>query len=435
MNLLTSLWRRYSSAHAQRQRSCIARPTLEGLEERALLSASIVEFAKLPSIPASPQSITRGPDGNYYFTEYTYSKIGKMDAAGHLLAEYRVAGFPMGITVGANGNLWFTEYFGNKVGTIKTDGTGFHDYAVGAGPVGITAGPDGKLWFAEQTANKVGTIKTDGTGFQDYAVGRLPQAITTGPDGKIWFTETGINKVGCLNTDGTGLTHVFAGWFPAGITAGPDGNIWVTSGALNSIGKIKTNGTGFTSYPVGMSPSAITSGPDGNIWFSQTYSNSIGQFNPTTSKLTEYVIPTLRSYPGGLAAGPGGPGGALVYFTERAGNRLGAVVNSLTGGVLVSHSVPVGNPVTVGVGGKQASGLVLSLLARGNSVVSPPVVPNAGSASATVVSGPAGVLAGTTPVSASKALPQVTLGHSSTPANAPVDVLFGNFKPALESAL
>jgi virginiamycin B lyase len=186
MNLLTSLWQRRSgSAHGQRQRSCTARLNLEGLEERALLSASIVEFAKLPSIPTSPQSITRGPDGNYYFTEYTYSKIGKMNAAGTLLAEYRVAGFPMSITVGSNGNLWFTEFYSNKVGTIKTDGTGFHDYAVGAGPVGITAGPDGKLWFAEQTAGKVGVIKTDGTGFQDYTVGRLPQAITIGPDGKI----------------------------------------------------------------------------------------------------------------------------------------------------------------------------------------------------------------------------------------------------------
>jgi hypothetical protein len=203
----------------------------------------------------------------------------------------------------------------------------------------------------------------------------------------------------------------------------------VTSGALNSIGKIKTNGTGFTSYPVGMSPSGITSGPDGNLWFSETYSNSIGQFNPTTSKLTEYALPTLRSYPGGLVAGPGGPGGALVYFTERSRNRTGAVMNPASTGPLVSHSVVVSS------GSKQANGLVLSRLASGNIVVSPPVVPNAGQTGAIVVSGQPSVLAPTTPLSTGKSLQQAPSGHGSTRANGPADVLFSNFKPALEAAL
>jgi virginiamycin B lyase len=429
MNLLTSLWRRYSgSAHGQRQRSCTARPTLEGLEERALLSASIVEFAKLPSIPASPQSITRGPDGNYYFTEYTFSKIGKMDAAGHLLAEYPVAGFPTGITVGGDHNLWFTEFAGNKVGTIKTDGTGFHDYAVGAGPYGITAGPDGNLWFTEQSANKVGVIKTDGTGFQDYAVLRMPYFITAGPDGKVWFTEVGANKVGRINTDGTGLTHFFAGWAPEGITAGPDGNVWVTSVALNSIGKIKPDGTGFTSYYVGNFPYQITSGPDGNVWFSEVYSNSLGRFNPTTSTLTEYALPTLRSYPGGITAGPGGAGGAIVYFTERAGNRLGAAMNPLSGSALLSHAVPSTS------GGKQASGLVVSLLASGSNksiVVSPPasVVQNAGQSSGVVSSQP-----GEQKASVDGTVAQHPSNTRLIETNVPVEPLFNNFKSWLDFA-
>ena len=67
---------------------------------------------------------------------------------------------PEGITKGPDGNLWFTEYNANRIGRITPSGS-FTDYPIptsGSQPLGITAGPDGNLWFTEDNTNKIGRI-------------------------------------------------------------------------------------------------------------------------------------------------------------------------------------------------------------------------------------------------------------------------------------
>ena len=69
---------------------------------------------------------------------------------------------PFGITKGPDGNLWFTEFFGvGKIGRITTAGVVINEFPIPTGlsrPVGITAGPHTTLWFTESGGNKIGKI-------------------------------------------------------------------------------------------------------------------------------------------------------------------------------------------------------------------------------------------------------------------------------------
>src|SRR5271166_6051044 len=107
MNLST--WNR--TARPRRRCANWARPRLEGLEDRCLLSVIITEFATLTA-GSRPGPITAGPDGNLWFGEGNAgaAKIGTINPTTHALAEFPLPtnrAAPTGITAGPDGNLWF----------------------------------------------------------------------------------------------------------------------------------------------------------------------------------------------------------------------------------------------------------------------------------------------------------------------------------------
>src|SRR4051812_3910877 len=66
-----------------------ARPRLEGLEDRCLLSTTITEFP-LPTPNNAPYWITAGPDGNLWFTEQGANQIGMINPTTHAITEFPV---------------------------------------------------------------------------------------------------------------------------------------------------------------------------------------------------------------------------------------------------------------------------------------------------------------------------------------------------------
>src|SRR5262245_51280255 len=68
---------------------------------------------------------------------------------------------PNSMTVGPDGALWFTNYGNNSIGRISTTGvvTNYTDPRI-LHPGVITAGPDGALWFTNSYT--IGRITTDG---------------------------------------------------------------------------------------------------------------------------------------------------------------------------------------------------------------------------------------------------------------------------------
>src|SRR5262245_31352797 len=98
---------RHHNARARRRSAdrTGARPRLEGLEDRCLLSLTNTQFP-VPTASAGPGLITAGPDGNLWFTEGTKSgdKIGMINPATHTITEFPIPtsnANPHGITAGA----------------------------------------------------------------------------------------------------------------------------------------------------------------------------------------------------------------------------------------------------------------------------------------------------------------------------------------------
>ena len=124
---------------------------------------TITEFSAGISPNAQPLGITRGPDGNLWFTEIEGNRIGRVTPLG-VVTEFSAGmspgAFPLGITAGPDGNLWFTELAG-RIGRITPLGV-VTEFSAGISPgdpepEGITVGPDGNLWFTEY----VGTNRAD----------------------------------------------------------------------------------------------------------------------------------------------------------------------------------------------------------------------------------------------------------------------------------
>src|SRR5262249_43079039 len=100
----------------RRKRMTVRRPprrrlAMEALDDRIMLS--ITEFP-IPAADSNPFGITRGPDGNLWFTESLAGRIGRITPAG-VVTEFSAGitpgGQPAEITAGPDGNLWFTEQF------------------------------------------------------------------------------------------------------------------------------------------------------------------------------------------------------------------------------------------------------------------------------------------------------------------------------------
>jgi streptogramin lyase len=222
-----------------------------------------------------------------------------------------------GITKGPDGNLWFTEGASSAIGMINPTTHAISSFATptaSSNPQGITAGPDGNLWFTEWWGYNIGMINPTTHAISEIKVPKVkgilthPNAITAGPDGNLWFTEFyggGIGRIGEINpTSHTisqfTLSQSVGGGFGLGITAGPDGNIWFTCLSLGEIGTINPTTDAMSFYPVINygGPDGIVAGPDGNMWFTGIASVNgssepiVGMFNPTTHAQSLLVTPT-----------------------------------------------------------------------------------------------------------------------------------------------
>lgn len=236
------------------------------------------------SIGSALGGLAIGPDGIIWFTAYEDDAIGRLSPRGKITyfhdgitanPEHSVQGAvgPRGITKGPDGNMWFTEYGADRIGRITSDGT-ITEFSIGitppsgpaaadfrdSAPRSIVTGADGNLWFTEQSADRIGRITPDGT-ITEYGAGITPSPNQSLPG-----------------------VHQYQLAQPGDITKGPDGNVWFVEQLASRVGRITPEGV-ITEFPVPVEPptfdnygseqyriarvDTITSGPDGNVWFSE----------------------------------------------------------------------------------------------------------------------------------------------------------------------
>lgn len=135
------------------------------------MNAKFVEYT-LPQESSAPYAITRGKDGNMWFTENKGNRIGRITPEGEI-KEFAVPTTNAGLSliVSSNEELWFTENKANKIGKINMEGRiiEFQLPLEDAGPFGITIGKDDAIWFTEITGNKIGRMTKRGE-FSEFAL-------------------------------------------------------------------------------------------------------------------------------------------------------------------------------------------------------------------------------------------------------------------------
>ena len=295
---------------------------------------SVVDFP-LPTANSSPNSITAGPDGNLWFTEFNGNRVGWLDP-NHPLAVAECPLLPAAgaqpnrIAVGSDDNLWFTESSAGQIGRI-TPACGLTEFAIpsqNSQPASIALGPDDNLWFTEFSTNRIASVSPSGVVTECPPLPTAnsgPRGIALGPDGNLWFTEYNANKIGritptCVVTECPALPT--ASSQPNHITLGADGNLWFTEYSGDRIGRstMACVTTEFVLPNANCQPARITGGPDGDLWFTETNCNHVGRIT-SSGAVTEFPIPTSGSQPLGITGGRAG----AVWFVEGNGNRIGRV--------------------------------------------------------------------------------------------------------------
>jgi len=164
-------------------------------------SGTLTEYT-LPTDPgrvSAARGITVGPDGNLWFTwtEAAFPASPPFSGSiGRITPTGTITRFPLppggdssvwGITRGPDGNVWFTNAGGNTIGKITVAGVldQFPIPSANSLPIGITVGGDGNLWFAEANASKIGRI------FLNPPVCLGNPATQTGTVGSDTLTGTG----------------------------------------------------------------------------------------------------------------------------------------------------------------------------------------------------------------------------------------------------
>jgi virginiamycin B lyase len=114
----------------------------------------------VPTEGALPWDVAPGPNGTMWFTELVGRNVGRISPKGHV-KEFPIPGDLgiAGITRGSDGNMWFTENDIALVGGITFDGTLLSTISTRPYPFGITSGPDGNLWVCEGYGDAIARVR------------------------------------------------------------------------------------------------------------------------------------------------------------------------------------------------------------------------------------------------------------------------------------
>lgn len=239
-------------------------------------------------------------DGTIWFTEWQSSQLGHFDPATETFVEYpispTIASQPWGLAIDAAGRVWFAETAGNKIGRFDPDTETFTEYGgltPQAEPWDVALESSGIIWFTERAANKIGRLDPATGDVTEYSLptanaqpaGLALQRVGTNRTW-VWFVETAASKLGRLDWN-DGAVQIYERITPTRNSAPQD----VTLNAMH--------------FP----------------WFTESQTNNIAVFYVTTiGAIREFPVPTLASEPYGIAMDTDG---VSVWFTERAGNKLG----------------------------------------------------------------------------------------------------------------
>jgi hypothetical protein len=242
---------------------------------------------QLPTPNAAPAKISKGPNGNMWFSESISGKLGEIALPSGVITEFSLPNpseRPCAVTAGSDGNLWFTESNNAIVGKITTTGL-VTEYPLSQiqSSCAIASGPDGNVWFAgarylsPDYFGYVGRVTPAGvvTEFAVPTSEQVPNGITVGPDSNLWVissspTQSTGPKI--IKVHVNGQMSEFDGRHKSSSIAAGDGIVLVNWPSVRELGfvYIRTGRTGRFGYPFDATVGDLAYGTDGNFWATGT---------------------------------------------------------------------------------------------------------------------------------------------------------------------
>jgi len=258
------------------------------------------------------------------------------------------------------GTVWVTERDGNRLGRFDVAAGEWAEYTIptaGSQPWGLALDGAGGLWFAETAGNQIGRLDLASGAIDEYPVPTQdsePWGVAVAGD-YVWFTERAGNKIGRVNpaTDVVDFEKELqaSNPRPSGLSAWSVlGNwyLWFAEPGATLLGRMRLadNAVAHLAIPTANSAPQDVAWEGGIPWLTEMAGNKIATFGFGTTELwTEVPMSTPDSEPYGITL----QGSDVVWFTERAGNRLGRY--QVSGGALVEYGLPTpgGQPTDVAV--------------------------------------------------------------------------------------
>jgi virginiamycin B lyase len=186
-------------------------------------------------------------------------------------------------------------------------------------PFSAAPDKDGYLWIPDfGVANKITRLDPKTGEMQDYAVPNVGTAAihsaVPAPDGSVWLTEQASNKIARWDPNTQQITEYQDAYLPGkeGVGAGgskhtvrldPSGNVWASGSPLT---KFDPETRKFTRFDDVLGVYDVKPAANGDIWFTCSSSNKMGKFDAKTMKISQWTMPTEKSFPRRLEIAPDG---------------------------------------------------------------------------------------------------------------------------------
>lgn len=292
--------------------------------------ASMTEYS-ITGNTGDASDIVEGADGNLWFIEEKKNNIVVMSKSGTFINRYALPSgliYTDSISRGHDGNIWFTAigYTGSmRFGKITPAGV-MTTYVFPVGLEGrasnIVSGPDGYMYAGTSNGSSYNTFiqKYDTNGLLIWAKQTdimSAEVATDYVNGVVWYA--GLDKIGYIDSQGNKTEYTVPAGLGSvrGMTIGPDGKAWFINGT-GKAGNVSFGGTFSSLYSLGTSRSgSIRAGMDGNLWVGTGESRALVRI-ATSGATTVFWMPGNWLQTIGLAAGSDGN----IWFTDRDKKKL-----------------------------------------------------------------------------------------------------------------
>jgi virginiamycin B lyase len=146
-------------------------------------------------------------------------------------------------------------------------------------------------------------------------------------DGSVWLTERAANKIGRWDPNTKEITEYQDAYVPGKEGTGgggskhtvrldPSGNVWASGSPLT---KFDPETRKFTRFEEVKSSYDVKPDKNGDVWFTTGFGgNQIGKVDGKTMKVTEWTMPTEKSYPRRMEIAPDG----MIWVGEFSGGKM-----------------------------------------------------------------------------------------------------------------